>query len=89
MPLNLPPNFNGTIILKYVMIDHTLPVVFGEYFKHSDFANVHGTITSAGKVAWDISQRMAVTYGESVSLKLKPDPNDAFALTRLFFADHE
>jgi len=72
--------------LKYVIINRTLPIMFGEYFNHSEVAHGLGTPTSAGfchpngdgSGGW-------LAYGESTSLNLKSDPErDSTILTSVF-----
>lgn len=72
--------------LKYVIINEAFPILFGEYFKHSDFASGHGKVTSAGFVTikeietpegspFCVARMLqAGCYGESVSLGVKSDP---------------
>jgi hypothetical protein len=72
------------VTLKYVIINHSLPVLFGEYLKHSDFICV-GLVTSAGKVSIDTENRAVFCFGESISLKLKPAKGDDEMIRRLFF----
>lgn len=81
--------------LKYIIFDGALPVVFGEYFKHSDVVINNGSEpTSAGfcfikeavVINNDIStKRVTVTcFGESTSLKLKSLPSDNKMIEKLF-----
>lgn len=78
--------------LKYVIFDGALPVVFGDYFKHSDvyvngytatsagYCNVkHVTVLRHGK---PVSSIELECFGESISLKLKPKPSDCKILTK-------
>lgn len=71
---------------KYVVIKGSYPVVFSAAMQHSEFRCL-GSITSAG-FFW-ITERNGKphisTYGNSVSLNLKPDTNDANLLKRLLF----
>lgn len=75
--------------LKYVIFDHSLPVIFGTYFEHRDVRNL-GTPTSAGFCSiheidtpenrTDICACQMVevqVWGESISLGLRSDINDA------------
>ena len=75
--------------LKYVIIDKCTPILFTEAHRHVEFKRL-GNITSAGFCDFkeeptpedrtDIStSRMFVVtvWGESVSLRLRSDKNDA------------
>jgi hypothetical protein len=63
------------MILKYVMIDYSKPILFFEGILHSEFCRF-GAITSAGFV--NISpDRAPITLGESISLGMKPAQKDA------------
>jgi len=80
--------------LKYVVFDHTMPVVFGEYFQHSDVRG-RGIPTSAGfcsireidtpeNSANPCVRMLKVScYGESISLKLKSSPEDERLIERM------
>lgn len=81
--------------LKYVMFDESMPVVFGEYFKHSDICVTNGAEpTSAGFCSIEkipvkndgvlLEVIKVECFGESASLKLKPSPYDARRLERIF-----
>jgi hypothetical protein len=59
--------------MKYVIVDNVFPIIFSDGMKHSDFIH-RGEITSAGMIK--ISGDEVHCYGESVSLKLKPDVTD-------------
>ena len=77
--------------LKYVIINETFPILFGECHKHQDFvANRLGTPTSAGFCT--ISQvgdhGMSVScFGKSVGLNLESKPDDERLIERLFNED--
>lgn len=73
---------------KYIMFGFFTPVLFPEHIKHSDFANLchFGKPTSAGFAKIYIKPDLTYkeeheidvcTFGESVSLKLKSDKEDA------------
>jgi hypothetical protein len=83
--------------LKYVMINHTRPIIFGEYFSHDEFASM-GKITSAGFLSIaDVPYNKEIhspthcgnryyevyVYGESVSLKLKSEEDDKYLIEQL------
>ena len=70
--------------LKYIMFDECLPVIFGEYFGH-DNVKALGEPTSAGKLSICFLSKSVQTYGQSLSLRLKPGSNDDAILTKLFF----
>jgi hypothetical protein len=72
--------------LKYVMVDDSCPILFGEYFKHSDFSNIGNKITSAGFCnVREVDGEMDVSvWGESVSLKIKSIPDDACFIKMMF-----
>jgi hypothetical protein len=70
--------------IKYIMLDQSMPVIFGEYFAHADVtANLSrlGEVTSAGFVHLNADGEY-VAYGESVSLNMKPGPHDSRILNR-------
>ena len=74
--------------MKYLMIDEAFPILFGDYFEHTNIkANVHGKVTSAGFVDLYMDcahgKIEASTFGESISLKLKPSKFDEEIITRL------
>ena len=60
--------------MKYIIIDGVKPIVFSEAQLHSEFKNM-GEITSAGKCS--IRNNKVSCFGESISLKLKPNERDA------------
>lgn len=79
--------------LKYVVFDHALPIVFGEYFSHNEIYVKNGAIpTSAGfcfvkhvNVLIDgniVSTVQVECFGESKSLNLKPKASDCKLLTK-------
>ena len=83
--------------LKYVVFDEAFPVVFGEYAQHSEVKiGLACKPTSAGFFTMTevdtpdgskfCSSRMIEVnlYGESVSLNLKPKPDDKRVLENLF-----
>ena len=65
---------------KYVMLDGIKPIIFHQGISHDSFKAL-GNITSAGfvKIYYDPVDQVisAGVYGESLSLKLKPNPQDA------------
>lgn len=68
--------------LKYIMLDHDMPIIFGDLVSHRDMAiytGREGQVTGAGFVCQDASGNW-IAYDESVSLKLKPGPNDSKVL---------
>ena len=65
---------------KYVIVDGTFAITFGEYYKHDQFSR-HGEITSAGFFSIG-KDRKVHTYGESLSLKLKPEASDAYFIEK-------
>jgi hypothetical protein len=71
------------------MIDDALPIIFGEYFKHSDIAECArrlGSVTSAGFVTLtesSVGDITAEAHGESVSLNISAKPIDSKILTRV------
>jgi hypothetical protein len=73
--------------VKYVIFDKFYPVLLGECSQHAEARLGALTPTSAGfcsftwspeKCGWEVT-----TYGESISLKLKPDPLDAHLIGKL------
>lgn len=77
--------------LKYIIFDNAFPVVFGEYFKHSDMQISNGLKpTSAGfcivKSENDDAKKhnKVICFGESTSLNLKSSPLDSKMVERLF-----
>lgn len=60
---------------KYIVVDYDMPYIFPEFINHIDFAHrVTGKpVTSAGFVYVD-SEGSYKCYGESISLKLKSNP---------------
>ena len=67
--------------MKYVMING-IPIIFSEAHRHSQFQYM-GEITSAGFVKI-VSGKVNI-YGQSVSLKMCPDPYDEEILNKLLF----
>ena len=66
--------------IKYVMFDNWKPIIFGEYFNHSDVRSMRpfGKITSAGFVTPN-----GTPYGRSESLNMEPSEMDQAILERL------
>ena len=66
---------------KYVMFENGKPLVFPSIWSHDDMVKL-GKITSAGFVDIrydnDEFEWKAIVWGESVSLKLKPNLSDKF-----------
>jgi len=64
--------------IKYVMINHSFPIIFLAMFNHKDFSGV-GNITSAGflRIRSNSGYIQIETYGESTSLGKRPDAEDA------------
>jgi len=70
--------------LKYVIFNDCLPLLFGEWFKHSDTATGRlGIPTSAG-FCYRKDDGTWFAYGESISLGLKSTPDDSKTLTNAF-----
>jgi len=75
---------------KYVMTGKG-PIIFPDSFNHKDFAQFKPM--SAGRVEVDVllpverGIKAVSTFGESVSLKLKPDKLDAELIARAFLDD--
>jgi hypothetical protein len=75
---------------KYIMLNEVYPIVFGEYFKHSDIVENNSRITSAGfgnLFVNDKNELEVSVYGESISLKKKSNPLDAKILLNIFVDD--
>jgi len=79
---------------KYVIINNTFPILFGEAHKHSEFANCSvgaslGRATSAGFCSISVEDgKMSVsTFGESVSLFLRSNKEDAEIISRMLQPD--
>lgn len=73
---------------KYVIIDDCFPIIFSNAHKHSDFRSVKGKVaTSAGFFQIDFENKTVVVFGESTSLKLKPQLTDVTDLNRLIFGE--
>lgn len=74
--------------LKYIIVNDSLPVLFGLYFQHISI-RTNGTVTSAGfcsiaevdtepnGIGYSEKVFKAEVWGESVSLKVKSEPRDA------------
>ena len=60
--------------MKYIIIDFVFPVLFTDAIEHKKMANGR-FVTSAGFVK--IVDGKVEVYGDSISLKLKPDVDDA------------
>lgn len=71
---------------KYIMIDGSMPVVFGDYIQHAALAVTGKQVTSAGFVRWNRAGEV-ITYGESKSLKLRPEDGDDAILRRLLIPE--
>jgi len=74
---------------KYIIVDSMWPIIFPAYITHIEAAKVAEgkKITSAGffNVNRDGDGTFEIsTYGESTSLKLKPDEDDSFLIKFLF-----
>lgn len=72
--------------VKYVILDHSYPVLFGQYWEHT-VARRLGEPTSAGfcefawnpmKDGWNVR-----VWGESIGLTLKSHPEDAGLIARM------
>lgn len=61
--------------LKYIIIDHGFPVLFLDALQHKQITVAGGRVTSAG--FFKIKDGQVTTYGESISLRLKPMEGDA------------
>lgn len=81
--------------LKYIVFDDALPVLFGEYFKHTDIVvKTEAEPTSAGfcTIKKEIVLQDGVEaehikvdcFGESSSLNLKHRPQDCKVIENLF-----
>ena len=82
--------------IKYVIVDECKPILFN-CFNHSDTRSLPGKPTSAGFVSFEIVKNDGIefpsicsstiikahTYGESISLKMKPSPRDAYLITKM------
>ena len=68
---------------KYIMLDDNFPILFHCGFNHKEIANkfIGHEITSAGFV--EVRDNTVYTFGESVSLKLKPEKDDAYWIKKL------
>jgi hypothetical protein len=69
--------------VKYIRTDSDQIVVFGEYYLHSEFESFKPR--SAGFISFGVDKDNNPTctcYGESVSLKLKSDPEKDSALAK-------
>ena len=66
--------------MKYVIIDHEMPILFGVDGNHADFDKQNlGKISSAGFVLLENSHGSfhVKTYGRSASLNIGPSPEDS------------
>lgn len=75
--------------VKYIIIDDISPILFSEMETHAKVAAMAAgrPITSAGFCSLFFVEEghiAANVYGESVSLKLKSDPEDAALIERMF-----
>lgn len=68
--------------IKYVMIQRCLPIIF-DGFNHSDLKILGKEITSAGFIVFDKDGKVQ-TYGESTTLNMIPDKNDASIIQTFF-----
>lgn len=74
---------------KYVIINDIYPVVFGEYFQHSDVVarlnNPNVTSAGFGALYIDDQGRIQIScYGESTSLEKKAGKYDATIIRGVF-----
>ena len=63
--------------MKYVMIDHKIPICFPDELVHSSFT-YFGKITSAGFVS---TKGKVTVFGKSVSLNIGPEEGDQLIIT--------
>jgi hypothetical protein len=72
---------------KYVITDNG-PVVFSEMMQHADVARALGSEVYGAGFCY-IDDNRYVCYGESISLKMKADPEkDSAKLNRLLGVDY-
>lgn len=74
---------------KYIILNEVYPVVFGEYFQHSDVAArlPNGNVTSAGFGSLYLDEQGKIQvhcYGESTSLQKKAGKYDATIIRGVF-----
>ena len=73
--------------IKYIILDEIFPVIFGGYFKHKTVSDTFPQrTTSAGflNIRKHTPEDVIIeTYGEAISLRLKPKERDAVLLARL------
>ena len=75
--------------VKYIIIDDCYPVIVSACHTHQEAARVDGRkVTSAGFFSMTYNDKTCEfechPFGESVSLKIKSKPEDAWKLNRLF-----
>ena len=68
--------------IKYVMLGRCMPIIF-EGMNHDELKILGKQITSAGFITFDQDGKVC-TYGESLTLNMIPDKNDAELIQRLF-----
>jgi len=71
--------------MKYVIFKYIFPVLVHDATQHSDVRCGMGDATSAGFVHIDFEKEEVHPYGESVSLRLKPNPEDGAILAKFLF----
>ncbi len=78
--------------VKYLIYDNGVvadtPIIFPVWITHSEMAQnvaLPGKVVSAGfvEIYGDHGQAKCSTYGESVSMKLKPGENDAELIAKV------
>lgn len=70
--------------LKYVIFDELFPVLLTEAMGHSE-VRPQMKPTSAGFCSIHPHDNTVAVWGESVSLKLKSQPTDAFLIEKMLF----
>lgn len=69
------------MILKYVMFEHVLPVLFGEYLQHDQIKVKGMQPTSAGRVS--VIDGVVSVGSQSLSLNMKPASGDDKVIQRI------
>lgn len=69
--------------MKYIMINHSHPVIFDNQLTHDMFVGLPGRITSAGFVKITPDNKIKC-FGESISLQMEPAKIDELIIKKCF-----
>jgi len=67
--------------MKYIIMEHEIPIIFPEFLNHADVARYQGAVVSAGFCCINLKEGKVSAWGKSVSLEIESRKQDAEIIT--------